>query len=328
MRNLFLTMMIAMMLWNANGENHEAAPKDYSRFTLGKNEFTVEEAGLPSGSQVKPIRGWYINGLHIVPKEIKHKGAIVVFGGSGGDCDYMSAFELAREGYEIYGIDFYGKDRQPKKMDRIPLDFFAELYLYIQRTAESPKPLTVHGYSRGTELTLLLASHFPDQVDNVVLYAPLAYAFQHDFGVHHSPWTFRGKELPYVSFEGEETKAKTYLAMRNKKPSTGPEFFLHALEVVDNKEEARIRLESIRAKMLIFAGGVDGLLPAAEMGREIKANYKGECALVIFEKAGHWFSEQTTFKGYLDTGGEPEDNLKAKEISDRIRLEKLAEWTK
>lgn len=326
MKSAFLLMMIVMSLWNNHGEEQQVSAS--SRFIFEGQEYDLEEAGFPAGTRVERIRGWYINGYHFISKDIKHKGAVVVFGGSEGSCDLTKSLTLAYEGYEVYAMYFYGQENQQKKIERIPLEFFAELYLYIQQTARSSKPLTIHGTSKGTELALLLASYFPDQVDHLILYAPVAYVFQGNTENHHSPWTFQGKELPFISLDSEVLKNMEMIARRNRQRLHSTKLFQYALEHDENKDKARIDLGKIRAKMLLFAGEMDEKCPAADMGREIKANYNGECELVIFERAGHVFTDMTVYRGYWEVGGDPEANVQAGIESRRILFEKLAEWTK
>lgn len=331
MKSILVTLMIVMSFWNANVEKSEVKNSEPFKFRSGTYEYTPEELGFLPGTEVKPIRGWYINGYQITPKEVKHKGAIVTFGGSEGGCALLSAIELSKEGYEVYSMYFFGQENQQKVHVRVPLEFFAELYLHIQKTARSPKPLTLHGVSAGTELCLLLASKFPNQVDNIILYAPGSYSFE-GLKEYYAPsgyagFTFRGKDVPFISVSSKELKTQEGIAMRDKKPWRGVDLCRYALELADNRDEARIDLSPVRAKMLLFAGELDTKWPAADMAREIKANYKGECELLIFEKAGHAFSEDTRL-GTWDMGGELEANVEAKIVSDRIRLEKLAAWTK
>ncbi len=328
MKSILVTMIISLLLLKPNGGEPEPV-EDYSGFTYRGQEYKLEDLGFLPGSQIIPVRGWYINGYHIIPKEIKHRGAVLAFGGSEGSCALSNALVIAYHGYEVYAMHFFGKDNQKKRAEQIPLEFFAELYLYIQRTAQSPKPLTIHGTSMGTELALLLAGTFPEQVDHLILYAPSAYVFQSSRGRQHSRWTFQGKELPYISTEGsEELRTKDLIAIRDHKLRRGVDFYRYGIEHDQNREKARINLAPVRAKMLLFAGELDEAWPSADMAREIKANYDGECELVIFEKAGHAFSRITTFDGTWAGGGEPEANVQAYDESYRIQFEKLEEWTK
>lgn len=328
MKSAFLIMMIVMSLWKGNvGEASGSDSSDF-RFAYASHEHTPEEVGFAPGTEVKKIQGWYMNGYQITPKEVKHKGAVVVFGGSEGGCGLPSAISLVNEGYEVYAMYFYGKENQRKEIDRIPLEFFLELYLHIQKTAQSARPLTIEGTSAGAELVLVFASYFPKYVDHIILYAPSSYVFQGSVANHHSSWTFQGRELPFIAMDREEIRTKQLIAHRNKKRVSMTEYYRYALELADNKEEARIDLTPVQTKMLIFAGELDAICPAADAGREIKENYKGECELVVFEKAGHSFSSYTAIDGMWELGGEPEANVQAGIISDRIRLEKLAEWTK
>lgn len=328
MKNILITIMITLLICNDHGGEPLSQESNPYKLNFMGEEYTVEELGLPSGSQVKPIQGWYINGYQITPKEVKHKGVIVVFGGSEGSSSLGDALTLATQGYEVYSMYFYGQENQQQEIDRIPLEFFAELYLHIRQTAQSPEPLTINGISKGAELALLLASYYPDYVDNIILYAPVAYVFQGSVSVPHSPWTFQGKELSFIALDSEEIKNMELIALRNRKRLHSVDVFKYVLEQDENKEKARIDLRKIRAKILLFAGEMDAKFPSADMAREIKANYKGECESVIFEKVGHSFTDMTVYKGYWELGGELEENVQAGIESNRIRLEKLAEWTK
>ncbi len=191
------------------------------------------------------------------------------------------------------------------------------------------RPLTIYGGSLGAELGLLLASTYPEQVDHLILYAPSAYAFQCFYSKPPcSSWAFQGKELPFISTDGsEELRTKHLIAVRDHKPLSTGEFYRYGIEHDQNREKARINLAPIRAKMLLFAGELDEVWPAADMAREIKANYDGECELVIFEKAGHAFSKQN-MNGMWKMGGEREANVQAYYESYKIQFEKLEEWTK
>lgn len=330
MKTIFLTMMIAMMFWNGNvGEDSGSDSTDF-RFTFFGKKYTVEESGLAPDTKVKEIRGQYINGYQITPKEVKHKGTVVVFGGGNGILDFPSACDLANQGYEVYCMYFFGQENQQREFSQIPLEFFAELCLHIKKSAQSPRPLTLHGISGGAELSLLLASYYPDQVDHLILYAPSAFVFEglneKMRGSGHSAFTYGGKELPYITIESEEIRTKQFVALRNKKRWQEADYYRYGLEYAGNKENARIDLTPVRAKMLLFAGELDAVWPAAEMSRELKKHYKGSCDVFIYEKAGHSFLADA--HDVFTAGGEPEANLQAKIESDRIRLEKLAEWTK
>ncbi len=327
MKSILITIILSMLLLKPNGGETKPV-EDYSSVQYKGREYKVEEWGMPPGSQIIPVHGFYINGYHIIPKKIKHRGAVLVFGGGEGSCDLWSALTTAYHGYEVYAMHFFGQLNQQIQPERIPLEFFAELYLYIQRTAQSRKPLTIQGTSLGAELGLLLASTFPEQVDHLILYTPSAYVFNLPLGPQDSPFSFQGKELPYISIKAsEELYTKFLIAFRDNTPTGTVELYRYGIEHDNNKEKARINLAPVRAKMLLFAGELDEVWPAADMAREIKANYDGECDLVIFEKAGHWFSKRN-MDGMWKMGGEPEANVRAYEESYKKKFEKLDEWTK
>ena len=68
MKSILVTMIISLLLLKPNGEEQKPV-EDYSSIEYRGREYKVEEWRLPSGSQIIPVRGWYINGYHIVPEE-------------------------------------------------------------------------------------------------------------------------------------------------------------------------------------------------------------------------------------------------------------------
>ncbi len=267
MKSILVTMLISLLLLKPNGGGQKPV-ENYSSVQYKGREYKVEEWGMPPGSQIKPVHGFYINGYHIIPKEIKHRGAVIVFGGANGT-DLWSAMTIAYHGYEVYAMHIYKWVRQTNSKEQVPLELFAELYQYIQWTAQSPKPLTIYGSSLGAELGLLLASTFPEQVDHLILFAPSAYVFQNIYSNPPcSPWTFQGKELPFISTDGsEEMKTKHLIAIRDNTPLSTLEFCRYGIEHDKNREKARINLAPVRAKMLLFAFDTAGYAAAARVVR-------------------------------------------------------------
>lgn len=321
------------------------------RFINGKitdNKETIRESSInevykeidtenPIKSNIKgvsldKISAGYLNGYHLTPDNKSHKGTVVVFGGSEGSSNIETAAFIAKEGYEVYSMYFFGKENQPKDIQKIPLDFYKELDSMIKENSSDSEPVTLVGVSKGAELSLLLGSKYPDLIDNIVLYAPSAYAFQGlSFGSQtpESSWTFEGKEIPYLSFMDvdKSTLANFMLRLTVNLPFKYLDMHLSAIENAVNREESMINLDDVKSNILIFAGEDDKVWPSADMGRLIKDNYTGNCELKIYENTGHLFLGPSVL-GNMSMGGEYEANEKAKKDSDRILLERLEEWTK
>ena len=74
------------------------------------------------GVDVRRVDDGAAQGFHLVPREIKHKGAIIVYGGSDGTPNYAQAVDFAKNGYEVLSLFMFGQKNQPKTLARVPLE--------------------------------------------------------------------------------------------------------------------------------------------------------------------------------------------------------------
>lgn len=326
-----IVLLIRFINGQQNKKLSEFEPDDYlSKLYEGVDHANPLESNI-KGVTVKELKGNYINGYHLLPDKITHKGAIIVFGGSEGSSNFGEAAVIAKQGYEVYSMYFFGRENQQPELINVPLDFFEELSAHIQKEAISAKPLTLYGGSKGAELSLLLASKYPEQVDNLVLYAPSAYAFQgisYTDRTPYSSWTYGHESVPYISTMPEShVMTSFFMNMLLNKPMTLLPLYESAVKIAENKNEATINLNTVNAKILIFAGGQDQMWQSATMAKMIDTNYSGDCELHIFENAGHLFLGPSVANNFA-LGGEYQANRAAKEESDKILFSKLEEWTK
>ena len=333
--SIIITLVITAIRF-VNGritKNREAVKESTLANPLYKeiNDKEPEKSVIPQVSVTKVV-GDYMNGYHLIPDQITRKGTVVTFGGSEGSSNFIQAAQLAKEGYEVYAMHFFGQENQQKELVRVPLEFFEEVYAEIERNAVSAKPLTILGGSKGAELCLLLANKYPDMVDNVVLYAPSAYVFQglsNDYSLAQSSWTSGGVELPYVSFQDTAgaTFAKFFLSMMVNMPMQFEPTYRSMLENAKNLEEAKINTQDAKANLLIFTGGKDVMWPSPSMAQTIVADYPAPSRLEVYDEAGHLFFGPAVIENMV-VGGEYEANEAAKKDSDQKLLDALQEWTK
>lgn len=266
-------------------------------------------------------------------KEIRKKGVVAIFGGSEGSCNMYTAIKLANQGYEVYPMYFFGQENQRAEIARIPLEFFEELYIVIQNNSVTSKPLTVIGASRGAELTLILASKYPDLIGNIVLFAPSAYAFggvTDDTGKELSPWTYEDEELPFLKQSDlfrDEAGRSIVEKSTIKTPMVLEPIFTYLIEKGENAERAMIDISSVKANILLFAGKDDQMWPSYKMGQKIIEEHQGNNELVAYDSVGHSFLGPTEYNN-MAMGGEYENNVRAGIDSDKILLERLEEWNK
>lgn len=130
---------------------------------------------------------------------------IVGLGGSeGGNAWAGDAWKRQRErflgqGYAMLAVDYFGTPDSPQKLDRIALE---GVHAAIRKAAADPRVdgrcLAVVGGSRGAELALLLASHYPD-IRAVVAIVPGSAVFPALTDAMTTPgFSIHGKPLPFV----------------------------------------------------------------------------------------------------------------------------------
>lgn len=289
------------------------------------NDNQVKEVPI-KGSEVK---GEYMNGFHLKPEVIRYKGVIITFGGSEGGCNGDIAETLAKKGYEVLALYYFGKENQQKVLNEVPIEFFQEVITYMEKECNSVNPLTIIGASKGAELALVLAEYY-DEIDNLVLYAPSSHVF---IGLNSSKpassWTYNGKGLPYIdlinaSFESIKQVNEEYAS---NVPMTFRPMYESAIKNSRNKESARIKVENYKNNIILFAGCEDKLWPSDTMAEQIKNKKPKNTDLYLYPNVGHVIGGLAEYDN-LKMGGDVEESQKAKKDSDEKLYKALKSWHK
>lgn len=285
-----------------------------------------DKSSYETNQLITPVQGAYLNGFHFLPAEKKHKGVVVTFGGSEGSPDYHRAKQLSEEGYEVYALFFFGQPNQRETLSEVPLEFFDEVRALIPEG-----PVTVIGSSKGAELTANLAARGA-KIDNIVLFTPSEYTYQGlAFGQNEmSSFTQDGQPVPYLSFRNSDIgpSLKMFANMMLGLPVRYREIYSSIPDRADNTEAARIPIENFHGQGLLFAGDQDAMWPGDIAATKLAERNPGLEAHV-YPGAGHLFHEDITTFGpswEKTLGGTVEGNKAAKQDSDRILLDKLAQW--
>ena len=291
-------------------------------------DMSSDKSSYETSEHITAIEGEYLNGFHFRPTEKKHRGVIVVYGGSEGSPNYNRAKQLFDAGYEVLSLYFFGQPNQKPTLANIPLDQFDEVTSYINEHVEDPAPLTVIGASKGAEFAELLAARgYP--VDNVVAYAPAHYSYSGlDFtgGEDLPSFTDKGETVEYGSFRKSSISAgaKMFWDM-----ATGyPVSYRATYEGTAANADAPIDLSDFDGNVLLFAGEADQMWQSdvaaralAEQGDNIEAH--------IYPDAGHVFfpkSDEQPNGWQIMFGGTDEGNRAAHDDAEEILRERLAQW--
>ena len=314
-------------------EEVKQSTRDQYGYAKGLNRDDIAKSPIP-GVDISEIKEQHASGYHFKPQQIKHKGVIVLFGGSEGSVNPNLAALLSTNGYEVFAMYFFGKNNLQKELVHVPIEVFEPIKSYVASHARQSKPLTVVGQSKGAELGLLLASYYPKDVDNLVLYAPSAYTWQglsNDYSNQKSSWTYKNKELPFLKLDDSspETWVSFLIDMLVGRPLEFAPMYDSIIQRTNNKSEATISLKPVKANLLMFAGGKDSVWPSSSMAQTIKQNYpqQSQVRLEIYPDAGHVFFGPPVING-MRTGGDYQANEAAKTQSDKILLQQLESWTK
>ena len=125
-------------------------------------------------------------------------------GGEGGNAWASDRWKPQRErfldqGYALLALGYFGTPNSPEKLDRISLD---GVHAAIVKAAQDPRVdgrcIAIVGGSRGAELALLLASHYPD-IHAVVAIVPGSAVFPAlTDAMTTGGFSLRDKPLPFV----------------------------------------------------------------------------------------------------------------------------------
>lgn len=185
-------------------------------------------------------------------------------GGNAWASDHWKAQrdEFLRSGYSFLAIGYFGSEGLPAKLDRISLD---AVHAAIDEAAAKPgvngECVAVIGGSKGAELALSLASHFPD-IDAVVGIVPANVVFAgHTDAMTTSSFTYQDKQLPFVPVPWTATPALFAGNLRK------------AYEIMLQNEvevqRARIPVERIDGPILLLSAKDDEFWPSTEMSDAI-----------------------------------------------------------
>lgn len=131
------------------------------------------------------------------PRGVRDHTAILLFGGSEGGLGGTDlAAALAAHGYPVLNLAYFGLLGLPPTLERIPLEYFQRALRWLAAQPQvEPKRIVTIGISRGGELSLILASTFPNLVHGAVGYVPYFEAVGSPVNPTAPAWTYHGKPV-------------------------------------------------------------------------------------------------------------------------------------
>lgn len=254
---------------------------------------------------IKPIvvnkHGFQAN--YFVKNSVEQKAAIVLIGG-GQWGDYWGQ-EFARKGFVGLSLPYRGKEGLPKLPEEINLEYFKDAleWLKAQPTVD-PSKIIVMGASRNAELSLVIASIFPELITGVVAYAPSSVSWSNTVLAYNSndlkpSWKYQGVDIPYVPMEK--------IVGNNSKTIETLQYWKDGLAKTDYVPQATIKVEQINGPILLFSGKEDKVWPSSLMADRIEqrikaSNFPHAFLNIKYEKAGHLISSHPEINSSSRTG--------------------------
>jgi dienelactone hydrolase len=223
---------------------------------------------LRPGMRVSEVKENGLVGRLFEPEGQGRRPGLLVLSGSEGGINELEAALLASHGYVTFALAYFKAEGLPQQLAAIPLEYLKKGIDWLAaRDSVDGKRLGVVGGSKGGELALLLASHYP-QLKAVVARVP-SHVVWFDLGSFKgSAWTVAGKDLPFVP--------QTAAAMKVffKSPIHLVDLYRPALDAKDRVEKARIPVEKIQGAVLLISGTDDQMWPSAYMADQVAAKLK------------------------------------------------------
>jgi pimeloyl-ACP methyl ester carboxylesterase len=226
-------------------------------------------------------------------------------GGEGGNAWASARWTPQRErfldqGYALLALGYFGTPNSPETLDRISLD---GVHAAIVEAGKDPRVdgrcVAIIGGSRGAELALLLASHYPD-IDAVVAIVPGSAVFPAlTDAMTTGGFSLHDKPLPFVPMTWGATP---YLLVGDLRGA-----FETIMQDRAAMQRAAIAVENINGPIQFVSASRDEMWPSKEMADAMMLRLKAKGFrhpvehLVVQGGHGEPLDEFPKMEAFLDT---------------------------
>lgn len=260
---------------------------------------------ISSCTYTKKIDNKIIDLKYYTPKNnVSNDVAIIFVGGSEGGFPIGHNYsKYTDKGIPCLSLAYFNTKNTPETFNAISLEYFYSAIKYFKSLTDvQDKKIIIFGYSKGAELSLLLASKTND-INGVIAINPSNVIFQSPGSLKedkiNSSWTYLKEELPFIRLNKEifnESRGKRFKKL-----------YEDGLNKANNLDQAIINVENINGPILLLSGTEDIVWPATYMSDEIikrlvSKKFPFKYKHIAYEGAGHTLNE------FIKMGGSFSDN--------------------
>lgn len=198
----------------------------------------------------------------------KKQPLIVGLGGSEGGNAWASNYwkktreQFIEKGYAFLAVGYFGCKNTPAILDKIAIeDIHNAIEEAVKNKKIDKKKIAIVGGSRGGDLALLLGSYYKDIKCVIGLVSSHTVFPGHTQEFNSSCWTYDGKELPFVPVNDESVP---FLMKRDLRGA-----FEAMLKDTVSEAKALIKVENIKAPILLLSATKDEICPSTPMAKKI-----------------------------------------------------------
>ncbi|MET4575726.1 acyl-CoA thioester hydrolase/BAAT C-terminal domain-containing protein [Ottowia thiooxydans] len=223
---------------------------------------------------------------------------VIVMNGSGGGINETRAAQYAARGIQAFALGYFRAPGLPNHISRTPLEYFERALDYVaaELSPRGGKPV-VSGQSRGGELTLLLASRFPDKIAAVAAFVPGSFVFGAQGaadpaeGWNGPTWTWQGEPLPHFWHQNAGVTWQPWEG-GEAPPSRHADVYIDGLHDRPLAEKTRIPIENFKGPVACVSGMDDRAWPSSMASRVVmttlqRHGHASERLHLDYESAGH-----------------------------------------
>jgi len=198
----------------------------------------------------------------------KKQPLIVGLGGSEGGNAWASNYwkktreQFIEKGYAFLAVGYFGCKNTPAILDKIAIeDIHNAIEEAVKNKKIDKKKIAIVGGSRGGDLALLLGSYYKDIKCVIGLVSSHTVFPGQTQEFNSSCWTYDGKELPFVPVNDESVP---FLMKRDLRGA-----FEAMLKDTVAEAKALIKVENIKAPILLLSATKDEICPSTPMAKKI-----------------------------------------------------------